>query len=73
MFDRERRRAEFIIIHELLHSLGLGENPPTDRVIDAQIARRSAGDTPTVSVFRISHRAGRTWITADRSEPMSDT
>ena len=40
LFDRERRRAEFVIIHELLHSLGLGENPPTDRVIDRQIAVR---------------------------------
>jgi hypothetical protein len=39
-FDRERRLAELVIIHELLHSLGLGENPPTDNAINAQVAAR---------------------------------
>jgi hypothetical protein len=32
--------AELVIIHELLHSLGLGENPPTSGQITAQVARR---------------------------------
>jgi hypothetical protein len=40
LFDRERRLAELIIIHELLHSLGLGENPPTDGAINARVATR---------------------------------
>ena len=31
---------EIVIIHEMLHSLGLGENPPSSREITAQVARR---------------------------------
>jgi hypothetical protein len=34
------RHAELLIIHELLHSLGLGENPPTSDQITKQVARR---------------------------------
>ena len=40
LFDRDRRVAELVIIHELLHSLGLGENPPTDSAINARVAAR---------------------------------
>ena len=32
--------AEVLIIHELLHSLGLGENPPTSSQISSQVMRR---------------------------------
>ena len=32
--------AEDLIIHELLHSLGLGENPPTSSQISSQVMRR---------------------------------
>ena len=35
-----RSDAELIVIHELLHTLGLGERPPTSREIDRVIARR---------------------------------
>jgi hypothetical protein len=31
---------EFVIIHELLHSLGLGENPPTSAEITRQVRKR---------------------------------
>jgi hypothetical protein len=33
-------RGEMIIIHELLHSLGLGENPPTSEQITKQVTKR---------------------------------
>jgi hypothetical protein len=32
--------AEVLIIHEFLHSLGLGENPPSSHQITKQVARR---------------------------------
>jgi chorismate mutase len=31
---------EMIIIHELLHALGLGENPPTIEAITRQVTER---------------------------------
>jgi len=34
--------AEIIVIHEFLHVLGLGENPPTSQAITAQVAARCA-------------------------------
>jgi hypothetical protein len=34
------RFAEVIVIHEVLHSLGLGENPPSSREINDHIATR---------------------------------
>ena len=37
---RNRQTAEIIVIHEFLHTLGLGENPPTSEAITAQIALR---------------------------------
>ena len=38
-----RLAAEIIVIHEFLHALGLGENPPASREITAQVARRCGG------------------------------
>lgn len=32
--------AEYLIIHEALHSLGLGENPPSSEQITRRVARR---------------------------------
>jgi hypothetical protein len=37
---RNRTTAEIIVIHEFLHTIGLGENPPTSEAITAQVARR---------------------------------
>jgi hypothetical protein len=36
--------ADVVLIHELLHTLGLGENPPTSREITARVAQR-CGDS----------------------------
>jgi hypothetical protein len=36
----DRSEAELIVIHELLHTLGLGERPPTSDQIDRAVARR---------------------------------
>jgi len=40
---RNRKAAEMIVIHEFLHALGLGENPPTSRAITAQVTLRCGG------------------------------
>jgi hypothetical protein len=40
---RNRKTAEMIVIHEFLHTLGLGENPPTSQAITAQVALRCGG------------------------------
>ena len=40
LFRLSDRLAELLIIHEFLHSLGLGENPPTSDQITKQVARR---------------------------------
>jgi hypothetical protein len=37
---REPRMARVIVIHELLHTLGLGENPPSGHEITARVQRR---------------------------------
>lgn len=37
---RDRTLAEAVIIHEALHSLGLGENPPTSQAITARVLNR---------------------------------
>ena len=34
------RLAEMVLIHEALHTLGLGENPPTSAAITAQVLKR---------------------------------
>jgi hypothetical protein len=38
--DRNLARAEAVVIHEMLHSLGLGENPPTSSEITARVQAR---------------------------------
>ncbi len=40
LFRLTDRLAELLIIHEFLHSLGLGENPPTSDQITRQVVRR---------------------------------
>ncbi len=42
-FLRNRRTTEFAMIHEFLHALGLGENPPTSQAITKQVAARCGG------------------------------
>jgi hypothetical protein len=42
-FLRDRRTTEIIMIHEFLHALGLGENPPTSDAITKQVAVRCGG------------------------------
>jgi hypothetical protein len=32
--------SEFMVIHEMLHTLGLGENPPSSFEITEQVRRR---------------------------------
>jgi hypothetical protein len=43
-FNRTQRQnpelASYIVIHELLHTLGLGENPPTSLEITARVRKR---------------------------------
>lgn len=39
-FAHQSVAAELIVIHELLHTLGLGENPPSSRDITQQVMRR---------------------------------
>lgn len=39
---QERVMAEVYLIHELLHTLGLGENPPSSHDITRQVVRRCA-------------------------------
>jgi hypothetical protein len=39
---QQRAQAEVYVIHEMLHTLGLGENPPTSQEITRQVARRCA-------------------------------
>jgi hypothetical protein len=38
----DRTMAELYMIHEMLHTLGLGENPPTSGEITQQVRRRCA-------------------------------
>jgi len=40
---RNRMAAEVILIHEFLHTLGLGEHPPTPDAITAQVTLRCGG------------------------------
>lgn len=37
------KHNEILVIHELLHTLGLGENPPTSAQITQQITKRCGG------------------------------
>jgi hypothetical protein len=36
----DRQRAELVVVHELLHTLGLPERPPTSGEIDRAVARQ---------------------------------
>ena len=38
--SREPSHARAVVIHELLHSLGLGENPPSSREITERVLKR---------------------------------
>jgi hypothetical protein len=40
--ERDRATAEVYVIHEMLHTLGLGENPPSSQEITQQVKRRCA-------------------------------
>jgi hypothetical protein len=42
-FQQNRTTAEIVVIHEFLHSLGLGENPPTSEAITERVAARCGG------------------------------
>jgi hypothetical protein len=39
---KDRTLAEVYVIHEMLHTLGLGEDPPTSRQITRQVEQRCA-------------------------------
>lgn len=39
-FQRDSRLAEVLVIHETLHSLGLGENPPASMEITQRVLKR---------------------------------
>jgi hypothetical protein len=42
-YRRDPSQAEFTIIHEMLHSLGLGENPPTPAHITSRVVEHCRG------------------------------
>jgi hypothetical protein len=42
-FAQNRTTTEMIVIHEFLHALGLGENPPTSEAITNLVAARCGG------------------------------
>jgi len=42
-FLQNRTTTEIIVIHEFLHTLGLGENPPTSQAITERVAVRCGG------------------------------
>jgi hypothetical protein len=39
-FERQPVAAEMLVIHEMLHTLGLGEKPPSSAVITATVTKR---------------------------------
>lgn len=46
----DRELVELILIHEMLHSLGLGENPPSTFAITNQVRRRCGGRDESAKV-----------------------
>src|SRR5262245_29742464 len=42
-FQQNRTTTETVVIHELLHTLGLGENPPSSQAITEQVVVRCGG------------------------------
>jgi hypothetical protein len=53
-FEQRSRGSELEIIHEILHTLGLGENPPSSDSITRQVAKRCGGDAPPHSLTNSS-------------------
>lgn len=51
---QDRLTVELVVIHELLHALGLGENPPSSAEITRQVTRRCGGraDSTVLSATR---------------------
>lgn len=47
---QDQEMVEMIVIHEMLHSLGLGENPPTTSEITKQVTKRCGGQEKPPSV-----------------------
>jgi hypothetical protein len=43
LFARDSATTEILIIHEVLHTLGLGENPPTSAEITSRVMKRCSG------------------------------
>jgi hypothetical protein len=39
-FMQNRTTTEIVVIHEFLHALGLGENPPSSHAITERVAAR---------------------------------
>lgn len=46
MAEHDGREAEFVVIHEMLHTLGLPENPPAPSEIRHAIAARCDAEAP---------------------------
>jgi len=42
-FERDPVVSEILVIHEVLHTLGLGENPPSSAAITGQVTKRCGG------------------------------
>jgi hypothetical protein len=53
---RNSRHAEAILIHEMLHSLGLGENPPSSDHITARVEARCQGRGPVRGAGVVARR-----------------
>ena len=71
MWQREPEQTRVAIIHEMLHSLGLGENPPDSRQISRRVKRRCWQAPPARPSRRPSPIAGLAGVPrrrrADRS------
>ena len=50
--ERDPVLAEMVLIHEALHTLGLGENPPTSAAITARIEERCSDQRAADAVTR---------------------
>lgn len=56
----DRRQLRAMVIHEVLHTLGLGENPPTSSEITARVIERcDRGDATVRSISSADSRASR--------------
>jgi hypothetical protein len=73
-FEQRSRGSELEIIHEILHSLGLGENPPSSDTIARQVAARCWGDDrphPLTDSSQPRRRGSGRTETYDPSSPPS--